>query len=923
MKKRISLLLILLLSISAFSQNVKELRGTIVDATTNEPMPGVSVMLHNNNQSTSTNNSGEFVFQNVPVGDNILVISSPLIETLRMPVGVQKMSDQNLGKIAVKSSESRIFTLDSNQILASMDESSLDDESDMSSQNISTLALLSNDPYLTTTSFQFSPARFRNRGYASKYERTFLNGVEFNDQIRGSFNYSMIGAMNDMTRAGNALNNMQPGSFTFGSIGGSQDINLRAGNYAKGKKITGTFTNRNYKYRAMASYSTGLMDNGWAFSGLVGGRYADEGVVEGTFYNNFSYFLALEKQWNGGKHSLSFTTFGSPVQRAQQSANTKEAVSLMDNNQYNSYWGYMPDGTKRNSRIVTAFDPTAIASYIIQFNRNTKLTNGLSFRYSRYGSTALSWFKNEKDPRPDYYRNMPSYFYLNGLSTNSSEQYYDVWTSNNTDYTQVNWYKMYEKNFLAAREGQDEKARSASYIVEERRNDLLDGSFNSTLESKLSENITLNAGIGGRSTKGMTFSTVNDLLGAPYLIDVDKYGERDFKGDNDTPQNDLNNPNRKVVEGDRFGYDYNMFVNSANTWFQAQHDYNNVNVYYGAKLTYTDFVRKGNMRNGRNPNNSYGYGKHHTFMDQAIKAGFVYKLDGRNFIVGNIGYQTQAPLAYDAYMSPRVSDKAIPNLESERIANVDLGYTFSYPRVSGRIAAFQTNFYDKSIMNSYYSDVYGTYIHLVMTDANTIHRGVELGLIWKATNNLTLSFGGTVSENFYANRPLGTVSYENNLVADASETVYIKNFYVGGSPQTAGTIGIDYFYKYWFFGANINAFANSYLAPSPIQRTASAVATLDIADQDIYEANLEKFVKQQKLHGGSTLDLSVGKLLYLKNGQSLNFNLSVNNVLNYKNLQTGGYEQGRFDTTNMLKFAPKYYYMQGINCFFNASYRFR
>ena len=203
------------------------------------------------------------------------------------------------------------------------------------------------------------------------------------------------------------INYYNPGSFTFGSIGGSENINMRAGSYAKGGKMTVSYTNRNYYLRGMASYSTGLMDDGWAITVGLGGRYSDEGNVDGTFYRNISYALGIEKQWAEGRHSFSLTTFGSPVERGQSHASYQEAYDLVGDNQYNPDWGYQ-NGKKRNSRIVKAFDPTAIASHILKINDQSTLTTGLGAHYNRYGGTALNWSIGP-DPRPDYYRNLPSF----------------------------------------------------------------------------------------------------------------------------------------------------------------------------------------------------------------------------------------------------------------------------------------------------------------------------------------------------------------------------------------------------------------------------------------------------------------------------------------------------------------------------------
>ena len=56
----------------------------------------------------------------------------------------------------------------------------------------------------------------------------------------------------------------------------------------------------------------------------------------------------------------------------------------------------------------------------------------------------------------------------------------------------------------------------------------------------------------------------------------------------------------------------------------------------------------------------------------------------------------------------------------------------------------------------------------------------------------------------------------------------------------------------------------------------------------------------------------------------MNININVENILNNPKIQTGGYQQGRFDYTNLnlSKFPNKYYYGQGIKVFANVGLRF-
>lgn len=903
MKEKLVFFIAFLVSLSVYSQT--SLRGNVVNSVTNEPVIGVQVLLQGQNKSVTTDAKGEFLFPAIVDGDDVLSLSSSITNSRILAVKIVANKANDLGDVKVVVVESA-----QNSALIGVISGDLLDSDDENSQEISSTVILSNDIYLKQASYQLSPARFRARGYSQMYEQSYINGVNFNDQNRGIFNYAAIGALNDLTRNGDVVNYSNANAFTFGSIGGTTNINMRAGSYSKGGKATLSYTNRTYYLRGMASYSTGLLDNGWAFTGAVGGRYSDQGNIDGTFYRNFSYAFAAEKQWDGGRHSLSFTTFGSPVERGQQGASFQEVYNLVGDNLYNPNWGYQ-NGKRRNAKVVKAFDPTAILSHIWKVNDKTDVTTGLGVHYARYGNTALNWY-NAPDPRPDYYRYLPSYY---SDAADVYDRYVEKWSSGDKAKTQLDWDAMYRVNALAAREGQE----SALYMVEERRSDLFETTVNSVFNTIISDKQKITGGIEYRYSHSKQYKTVNDLLGASYVLDVDKFAERDFPGDKQTIQNDLNNPNKKATKGDVFGYDFRLNINSANAWIQDQITTRKFDIYYGTKITYTEFSRDGRMKNGRYPTNSYGKGKSHDFVDYALKGGLTYKLSGRHYLTANVSYRTEAPLPNIAYISPRISDNTV-DLESGKILSMDLGYVFSLPSFVGRVSIFQTNFYDMMKRNSYYHDSERTFVNHVLTGMNQIHKGIELGLNYKIDNNWGVSFAGTVAQYYYSNNPEGTISFENGKSADMKEKVYLKDYYVGGTPQVAGTIGVSYFYDYWFVNLNLNGFAQNYIDIAPLKRLASSYVGVSpgTVEYDAYK----KLTDQERYGSAATLDLSIGKMLYLPNRHSLNFNLAFNNILNRKNIKTGGYEQGRLDLTNPDKFDSKYYYMQGINCFLNVSYKF-
>jgi hypothetical protein len=137
-------------------------------------------------------------------------------------------------------------------------------------------------------------------------------------------------------------------------------------------------------------------------------------------------------------------------------------------------------------------------------------------------------------------------------------------------------------------------------------------------------------------------------------------------------------------------------------------------------------------------------------------------------------------------------------------------------------------------------------------------------------------------------------------------------------PQTAGSIGFKYNApKYWYAGTNFNYFANIYLDPNPDRRTEEALANYVTSDPQIGE-----IIDQEKLENGYSLNLYAGKSWKLKNNSFVRLNINVNNVLNNTDFKTGGFEQLRYDATQIDRFPPKYGYMYGLTYFAMVSYLF-
>ena len=912
MRVKLFLLLSLLVALPALAQRTG-VRGSVVDAKTGLPVVGATVMLDEQGISVMSGPNGDFSISDAVAGSDRLLVLSYGYKDWMQDVIISANVVENVGTIKLVGIADG--SNDADDFIVS--ESQIEDE-EGNSQSIATLSGANDNIFYQAASYDFSLMRFRVRGYDSEYTQTMINGIVFNDPARGRFNYSMMGGMNQAFKNKSIGMGLEATSYGFGDVGGTNNIVTFAKDYAPGTRASVAYTNSNYYLRGMLTHATGLRKNGWALTVSAVARYSNEGIVPGSFYNSWGYFISAQKVFNP-QHSLSITTFGAPTKRAANTATFQEAYDLTGDNLYNPSWGWQ-EGEKRNAKVVESFDPTAIVNWIWTPKAGVTLNTGVAVRKSFYSSSALNWY-NAADPRPDYYRYLPSYF----DDEDTKALYTEKWRTDDS-FRQIDWAGLYQTNYLNNLQADETGvSKGATYIVEKRHSNQLNTMFNSVLNARLNDYMTLQAGVGANWSRSSYYKTIKDLLGGRYWTDTDQFSERDYPNDKQMLQNDMNHPNRKVLVDDRFGYDYDVNSFSANAWIQNMINLPRWDINYGIAVSYTQFQRDGHMRNGRAPENSYGKGVRHEFDNAGVKAGATYKIDGRNNITAHAYYGTKAPQFDQAYVSPRIKDDAITGLASERILSGDLSYNFNYRRFMGSITGFWTDMYNQTERTSFYDDQFSTFMNYVLTGVKKTYKGVEVGMAYRITPSITLSGAATFSRYQYKNRPTGTRSYENGQAPDTTQVVYLKNFYVGGTPQQAYSLTLKWSApKMWFFEVNGVYMADSYVDLSPIRHEAMPNLYKVCETEEELHAKVAEITRQERLKDNFVLNLSIGKLIYLNRTASLNINLNLDNVLNNRNIQTSGYQQGRFDYTNYTttKYPNKYYYAQGFRAYVNVGVKF-
>ncbi|MGG8496800.1 carboxypeptidase-like regulatory domain-containing protein [Tenacibaculum sp. TC6] len=913
---RVTMCMLLFFSLSMSAQNI--VKGIVISGDSEKPLQGVSISVKDAGITQTTGNDGSFMLQNVPGGRQFVVISFKGYETQNFPVQLSG-NTVDLGTIMMYEdvSEDR----DLSTITLSDDELNNDTSS---ADNISGLLQSSMDVYLRTAAFEWSSSFYRIKGLDSENGKVLINGIEMNKLYNGRPQWSNWGGLNDVLRNQEFSNGLTPSNYTFGGVLGSTNINTRASEYRKGTRISYASSNRSYVHRIMGTYTSGLLENGWAIAVSGSRRAGNEGYVDGTFYDANSIFASIEKVINDN-HSLNFTVIAAENERGKSSPNTEEVYDIKGI-KYNPYFGYQ-NGKMRNSRVRNLYEPIIMLNHYWNLADNTTLNTNVSYQWGRMGNSRINYngarlingfpVGGGSNPDPTYYQNLPSYALRNGTGNE-----YDLLQQFLND-GQLDWDEMIRQNLTGS------ESTNSKYILYEDRNDEKQFTANTILSTELNDNITLNGKLQYSQVRSDNFANVLDLLGGSGFLDVDTFG-----GTLDQKQSDLRNPNRTVGEGDHFSYNYKLNSSIYNGFLQAQFKYNKVDFYLAGDVSRTTHQREGLYQNGAFADNSFGKSEKLEFTNFGAKGGFTYKISGRHLLDVNGGYISKAPTLRNSFSNPRENNNTVLNLTSEKIMSFDASYILRSPIVQAKVTGYYTGIKDATEISFFFADGIGgdstAFVQEVLTGIEKRHFGAEVGIEAQVTPTLKLKGAANIGQYTYNNNPSIYLTSDAG-VALAPTTSYLKDYRVASGPQKAYSVGFEYRDPdYWWFGATANYLDDTYVDVAPLKRTSNFSLDSDGVQFTDYDSAVARRLLAQEEFNSYLVVNAVGGKSWKIGDYYIGFFASINNLFDQK-YKSGGFEQGRNANYRTAKadadlstpvFGNKYWYGRGTTYFMNVYFRF-
>lgn len=933
------------ISASAYDGGIK---AKVVNRSGRVPVQGATVSLSFDDEVIKTVKSapdGSFFFEDLPDGRYTVSVDADEFLSTKLNVTVENGIVRDLMFVTL-SAVRRAEEVDASNFA----EFDLDDSG---YTDAPTILFSTNDVYTDVVGYGFSNIRFKNRGYNSETQDVYLAGVPMNDAITGYSPFSLWSGLNEAMRSKDSTLGLEMSDFGNGGYNGVTNITAVPSAVRTGWRFSVLSNSALYRLRLMATYSSGELDNGWSYAFNASARLGGNDWVKGVYYRNFALYGGIGKKFDD-VHKLSLLAFATPGQRGAQNSSTQEVYDLMGDNMYNSNWGYQ-NGKVRNSRVRHTFEPIVALKYDFTPSDVFSAYATLLFRAGYNGYTALDWY-DAQDPRPDYYRNLPSYFYMeeddyNRTNWEKAEWAKLAWTDRSglfDNYQHLNWDRLYNVNY------NNVEGRS-KYALEERRVDQRDINLVAAFNWLARTDLSIKGGFNAKINRTENYKLMNDLLGGQYYLNIDSFAERDFASNVALVQNDLdyflaNGQAEKVVGGGKYGYDYLAQIRRADVWANGTWTRGGFSAALAATLGVDSFWREGLVRkglfaglddNGQEISydgrlltsydekgrviSSKGKSEVSTFFTWSTKLALAYELAGGHRFSVNAGYFNDAPTFNQSFISARTRNSLVEDLTTVKTLSADVNYQYNNSGYSLRVTGFYTGIKDQTDVMSFYDDSQHSFTNFAMTGIDQRHLGLELGVkVPLFVDGLTASAVLSLGEYVYTSNPKMVQTVDNSAEVVRSESVpywkshpiykvagvvdgvtvydqdvdgnYIveKNVkhYVPSTPQLATALQLNYRTNDYWF-FELGA---QYFANSYLDMNPLYRTHLACGGGDGLEtpAEVEYMAAQEKFNPAFLLNGSIGKSWQLVNRKyTLGFSLEANNILNNRGVKTGGYEQTR------------------------------
>lgn len=703
---------------SAIAQTV--VKGRVVDEN-NAPLVGATVVVPGTQMGTGTDVNGAFTLKLTAPADKVEITFIGYVSQIReIKSGA---NDLGLVQLAADAVTMQDVVITSSIAVArktpvAVSTVSADDiVFRLGSQEFPEVLKSTPGIYSTKSGGGYGDADTRLRGFKMQNIAVMVNGVPMNDMENGNVYWSNWAGLSDVTRSMQVQRGLGAAKVASPSVGGS--INIVTNTIDAKRGGTATFGMGNDgMYQVGFSISSGLTENGWAFSVMGAKRWGD-GYVQGTDYEAYNWFINISKRINA-HHQLSLTAFGSPQEHYQR-PNGRSGLSIMGYQQvtdymkgespyrYNPTYGFGKNGERKTSSYNVYHKPQISLNHQWQIDHKSALSTALymsigrGYGFSGNGQSAYSsgWYGSTDGVLSTTYRNPDGTFAydqiqeLNEQSTDGSKM---VMAKNKNNHE---WYGLL-----------------------------------STYTNKIARNLELTAGLDFRYYVGHHTAEICDLYNGKYYMDT-----RNRSAVSAANNIAAANPEwqyEKLGVGDVIYRDYDGHVHQEGAFAQLEYSSDKVTAFVSGSLSNTGYWRYDRFYYDAD----HAESEHTNYLGGTLKGGVNWNFSKKSNLFANIGLISRAPgFAYGVFLNSQNSHEINPDATNEKVLSAELGYGFRTEEFKLNLNAYYTNWMDKTMSRS------GTFTqgpragdryYMALTGVDARHMGIELDFNWRPTRWLDI-----------------------------------------------------------------------------------------------------------------------------------------------------------------------------------------
>ena len=731
------------------------------------------------------------------------------------------------------------------------------------------------------------------RGQSSN-RGSYIDGINWQSKIGAWDFFNSYAGMYKAFHSMDMVSSFEYSKLGFGDPGSVNYLTANTRFLKKAVNVATRFSNSSFVYEGQFQLNSGPIKNRrWSYQFNAVFQQAPMGLIPNGFKKLTGIAFSVDKQLKQAQ-SIGMTIWWDHVTQGKISPSVQEAFDLSTQRNYNPSWGWYkgkPFYPNQKSGDV----PVTYFRYEKKWREKAILQMQIGVAVGVQKKSQMDW-TNTLDPRPDYYKYLPSY----SKDSLLRKQLVD-WFTSNPQALQIDFDHLEKIN-------QSNGTHQSFYIVNTKvaRVQLL------RLSMRLQYQFPLewSGQIGLHAAKDVirNSNVIENLLGGNYFLNYN--GWVDDNGSATNFQNEIRLPDQKIKVGQTWGGDYALQNTQVQLWGQL---YKQMAKYeFGVSLKFEEnrFHRTGYNQNGLFPMEALGQAHLLSFPSYGLKAQYLYKFSGRFYAKTILFQQTNAPNSSEIYLDPAVHPYTASFILPALHRGIDLAlyYRGVYTKMNASI--FWQSIENASEKNLFYHDHFFAFVYGMLGQMQSIHKGFELGMETQFGGPFQLSAVSSFGRYFIANNPLYEIRLVNDLYKVESGVLQLQGLPATSNPQSVQAISIqyqpDYSSRISITGVysmkrsiDYNYFRRSILLRNQINNE---------ANWNLIQS--EKYLPNQWVFNAFMSKQYVFNVKSKK--QQIRFSASIRNVLNTL-IPLFSFEQSRFDYAafRLEKFPLKYMYDQG------------